>query len=59
MAQLRLGPQASGLAHTAPLPRPTPQAAQDSQEEEDPCVGHGIGQSQDAAAHDGVAEIEH
>lgn len=58
MAQLRLGPQASRLPPTAPLPRP-PRAAQDSQEEEDPCVGHGIGQSQNAAAHDGVAEIEH
>lgn len=46
------------MPHTAPLPRP-PQAAQDSQEEEDPGVGHGIGQPQDATAHDGVAEIEH
>lgn len=34
-------------------------AEQQGQEEEDPRVGHGIGQPQDAAAHDGVAEVEH
>lgn len=30
----------------------------DSQEEDHPSVGHGVGQSQDAAAHDGVAQVE-
>lgn len=29
-----------------------------SQEEDDAGVGHGIGQPQDAAAHDGIAQIE-
>ncbi|XP_045716397.1 putative protein SSX6 [Phyllostomus hastatus] len=33
-------------------------ATQDSQEE-DPYVGHGIGQPQEAAAHGGIAEVEH
>lgn len=59
MGQLRLGPQASYVSHTTPLPPPPGPGPQDSQEEEDPCVSHGIGQSQDAAAHDGIAEIEH
>ena len=26
--------------------------------EGDACVGHGVGQTQDAAAHDGVAQVE-
>lgn len=30
----------------------------DSQEEDDAGVGHGVGQTQDAAAHDGVTEVE-
>lgn len=29
-----------------------------SQEEDDACVGHGVRQTQNAAAHDGVAEVE-
>lgn len=28
-------------------------------EQHDSCVGHGIGEAQDAAAHDGVTEVEH
>ena len=51
-------PPACPTQHPCSLAQATP-AAQDSQEEEDPCVSHGIGQSQDATAHDGVAEIEH
>lgn len=31
----------------------------DSQKEDDSRVGHGISQPQDAAPHDGVAEVEH
>lgn len=54
--QLRLGTQAFHLLYNTPA---YPQATEDSQEEEDPCVGHGIGQPQDAAAHDGIAEVEH
>lgn len=42
------------------LQHPWPQRPpMDSQEEDDSCVGHGIGQPQDAAAHDGIAEVEH
>ncbi|XP_053526559.1 protein SSX1-like [Artibeus jamaicensis] len=45
------------------LPAPkhpcVPQATQDSQEEEDPYVGHGIGRPQDATVHDSIAEVEH
>lgn len=29
-----------------------------SQKEDDPCVGHGVRQSQDPTAHDGVAQVE-
>lgn len=28
------------------------------QEEDHPCVGHGVRQSQDPAPHDGVAQVE-
>lgn len=30
-----------------------------SHKEGDAGVGHGVGQAQDAAAHDGVAQVEH
>ena len=36
-----------------------PSIALHSQEEHHSSVGHGIGQAQDAAPHDGVAQVEH
>lgn len=55
------------LAPTDPLDEPLPppscpsQAPLDawhSQEEDDTSVGHGVGQPQDATAHDGIAQVE-
>lgn len=48
------------LRKSPPHPDPprAPAGAQHSQEEDDAGVGHGIGQPQDAAAHDGVAQVE-
>jgi len=39
-------------------PNPSPPGTRRSQEEDDAGVGHGVGQPQDAAAHDGVAQVE-
>lgn len=36
----------------------SPPSWQHSQEEDDASVGHGVGQPQDAAAHDGIAQVE-
>lgn len=40
------------------LSGPEGEAQRHSQEEDDAGVGHGVGQTEDAAAHDGVTEVE-
>lgn len=61
------GPRRGGIAQSWPrppispaTPLTTPQRLPiDSQKEDDSRVGHGISQPQDAAPHDGIAEVEH
>lgn len=50
------------MRHNSPLPPAPPQplrARRTSPEAQDPRAGHGVGQAEDAAAHDRVHEVEH